>query len=198
MWTPSGRSIAARFSGASVLSMPCAASARAPGRAGSAPPSSTAPAPDARSISSKCPARPNPVTSVQALTANRRSTAAAAPLLRAMLSSAAASQSTRANPRICAANTIPVPSGLVRISASPARSPDLRQSAAGSPTPVTAKPSAASPPSALCPPISAQPSPRSTAFAPSIIARKSWPMRRPGMNGRAAIAIAVQGRAPIA
>ena len=69
----------------------------------------------------------------------------------------------RAPARACApASTMPVPSGLVSISASPGRSPDLRSSFAGSARPVTAKPSAGSAASALWPPTSAQPSAAST------------------------------------
>ena len=49
-----------------------------------------------------------------------------------------------ANPRMLAASTMPVPSGLVKIKASPRRRPALRRMREGSASPVTAKPRAAS------------------------------------------------------
>ncbi|MCK7510649.1 MAG: hypothetical protein MZV70_45690 [Desulfobacterales bacterium] len=56
--------------------------------------------------------------------------------------SAPSIQAPRALPRMSAANRAPVPSGLVRISASPASRPLLRQSRSGTAVPLTVRPKA--------------------------------------------------------
>ena len=74
-----------------------------------------------------------------------------------MCAIAAITQRALALPRMSAASSVPVPIGLVRISASPGRSPPLRSAVAAETSPLTAKPSASSAPSLVWPPTSAQP-----------------------------------------
>ncbi len=86
---------------------------------------------------------------------------------------AACTQRARATPRMSAASSVPVPIGLVRISASPGRSPPLRRKRSRATRPLMAKPSDSSTPSLVWPPTSAQPASRSTALAPAIMADRS-------------------------
>src|SRR3546814_10077873 len=69
--------------------------------------------------------------------------------------SAASIQRPLALPRMSAANSVPVPSGLVRISRSPGRMPPLRRTVSRSINPLTAKPRDSSAPSLVCPPTNA-------------------------------------------
>ena len=125
---------------------------------------------EARTISTRWPSSPKPVTSVAAWTPCRRRMSAAVPFDCTMWAIAAITQRALALPRMSAASSVPVPIGLVRMSASPGRSPPLRNAAARETSPLTAKPSASSAPSLVWPPTSAQPASRSTSLAPAIIA----------------------------
>eukprot|EP00982_Pelagococcus_subviridis_P009664 30937-Pelagococcus_subviridis.AAC.22 len=86
-----------------------------------------------------------------------------------MLSSAALIQRPSAFERMSAANSVPVPIGLVKISASPDFIPPFRMSVPRSATPWTENPNASSAPSQLWPPASAQPTSLRTDVAPDII-----------------------------
>ena len=63
-----GGDTACAFAAWNELRQPAANNSNAPGNAGIASPDSCAPTPLARNISDKCPAKPKPVTSVQART----------------------------------------------------------------------------------------------------------------------------------
>ena len=189
---------AARLSVCSELARPSRISASAPASSGTAARSRVISTPEASAISSRCPARPKPVTSVQAgaAWAIRMSEEAAADWV--ICAKAASTQRARARWRMSAAKMTPVPIGRVRIRASPTRSPDLRRSLAGSASPLTDRPSISSPPSALCPPISAAPAACRTEVAPSSICDRSASILAAGPNVTVAKASALCGRAPIA
>ena len=177
---------------------PPASSANAPSSAGIASGSRRASTPEAVSISIRCPSRPNPVTSVQAVApcAARQAEAAAAGCSIAAI--AALTARAFACPRISAARMTPVPSGLVSNKRSPGRRPPLRISRPGRVRPVTAKPSANSAPSALWPPTSTAPAASSTSVPPFSMWNRSCSTIAGREGGNVAIASAVSGTPPIA
>ena len=101
---------------------PCAAAARAPGRSGSASPSSARRTPLRSATSCAWPKSPKPVTSVAAEWLERR----AAPRRRGRSAASCSAWSPRppsspSSPLAAAASTRPVPSGFVRNTSSPGR-----------------------------------------------------------------------------
>ena len=103
--------------------------------------------PLARIISARWPARPKPVTSVQACAPAATSARAASPDGVRIDASASSIQLPLAMPRMAAAKMTPVPSFFVRTSRSPGFSPPLRSACDATTRPFTEKPSAASGPS---------------------------------------------------
>ena len=168
-WASSSAARLARLLACSELAMPSARRCIAPSSAGISSGSSRASAAEAVSISNKCPSRPKPVTSVQAVApySARQAEAAAAGCSIAAIASVTTRAAARR--RISAARITPVPSGLVSSSRSPGCSPPLRNSLPGRVRPVTAKPSASSVPSALWPPTSTAPAASSTSLPPFIM-----------------------------
>ena len=116
-------------------------SARAPSSSGTRPAWISSVHPLAIAISEAWPIRPNPVMSVQACTtpgATAPRTSAAA-LFRAAIDRVAASIAAGgARPNFSAVAMMPVPIGLVRISASPGLAPAFARTRAGSTSPVIA------------------------------------------------------------
>src|SRR5579864_1005322 len=118
-----------------------AAISSTPGNTGSLEASILIVTPLARAIWEACPARPNPVTSVQAWTADdgSRSMISAGIRFSDSIDATACSISaagTRSN--LMAVPTMPVPSALVRMSPSPTRAPAFVRIRAGSIAPVIA------------------------------------------------------------
>ena len=98
-----------------------------PARIGTAAEDSRAETRLASSISSRCPARPKPVMSVQARTPNFAKTSAAELFAISICSIASSKCAAEHSPRIHAAMMAPVPSGFVRIKASPGTRFPLRK-----------------------------------------------------------------------
>ena len=137
------------------------------------------------------------MTSVQARTPYRRSTAAAWALEVSIVSMAASRSSARVLPRIAPASRAPVPMGLVSTSFSPGESPSLAKgSPCSRPETVNAMPSSAA--SAEWPPTRSTPWARKTASAPAIIWNKSSSIMAGAIDGTVAKARAKEGLAPIA
>ena len=98
----------------------------------------------AASMLPRWPSRPNPVTSVAALTPTA-SAARAAPSLSVVIERTASAMpaSMRAS-RLSAVARMPVPSGLVRIRTSPAQAPALVSMRSGWTSPITTSPKSGS------------------------------------------------------
>ena len=186
------------FCPCSELSNPAAKQSRAPSSTGRSAAASATPAAEARTISTRWPARPNPVTSVQAVAPCPIRISAAARFDASIEASARSIHRPFALHRMSAANSVPVPSALVRISRSPGRMPALRSTRAGSACPVTARPSARSAPSPVWPPTSAAPASARTSFTPCIMSAISVAIFSSGPWGTVTMASAVRGSAPIA
>ena len=170
----------------------------APSSTGTADRSIRTSTPDARVISTRCPSSPNPVTSVHAVAAWRRSDAAASRLDWRIAAIAPSIHRPFARSRISAANRVPVPIPLVSTSRSPGRRPPLRRTASASASPVNDSPRASSAPSAVCPPTSAAPASLSTSTAPASSCARVSSTFRSSPNGTVATASAVCASAPIA
>ncbi len=129
-----------RLCAAPPVSTPASARASAPSSAGRADASNTKRVPDARAISSPCPRRPNPVTSVAARMPWATRTSDASRLSRRIPSTAAARSSASVRPCRDPETRSPVPSGFVRMSVSPGPAPPLRSRWSGWAAPMTASP----------------------------------------------------------
>mmetsp|Transcript_12978 Transcript_12978/g.28835 ORF Transcript_12978/g.28835 Transcript_12978/m.28835 type:complete len:233 (-) Transcript_12978:1349-2047(-) len=160
------------------------------------------------SISSRCPMKPNPVTSVQATHPRPCRMPDAVWFDCTIDSIAALTQPPLAFPRISAASSVPVPSALVSSRTySPARpaatSPGgtrgpLGRACEGSTVPVMAKPRAASAPSDVCPPTSAHPAERMATRAPASMCTSDSSTFSSGPYGSTHRASALTGLAFIA
>ena len=163
-----------RFWGCNELNMPAATVSSAPGSSGMAPRSISTSTREGFIISTICPSRPKPVTSVHAVAPCLNKHLAASRFDCTMLSSAAAIHGPFALCCISAANRVPVPMALVNRSRSPATRPPLCRICSRSIRPFTEKPKDNSSPSLVCPPTSAVPVSFNTLSAPcSICASKS-------------------------
>src|ERR1700761_7954011 len=118
---------------------------------------------DARASLSRCPSRPNPVTSVAARIPAATAATEASRLSVVIASTAAGNTSPVC---LCRELSTPIPSGLVSVSGNPARAASLRISTAGSTNPVTAIPYLGSGSSTLCPPATWQPAAEATSSPP--------------------------------
>ncbi len=176
--------------------IPDSASARTPGRTGTAATSSTASTRDAAAIFIRCPSSPKPVTSVQPVAPAVIAARAAAALLAVIDATAAATRSSGAAPTLIAVVVIPMPSGLVSTSASPSRRPELRRIRSGCASPTTASPYLGSGSSTLCPPTTANP-PSAAISAPPASTSASRDIGRSD-DGHATRFSANSGRPPIA
>src|SRR5215212_3350630 len=114
----------------------------------------------------RCPSRPKPVTSVAALTPTA-SAARAAPSLSVVMDRTASAMpaSIRAS-RLRAVARMPVPSGLVSTSTSPAHPPALVRARSGWTSPITTRPKIGSSTSIECPPSIRQRARSVTSAAP--------------------------------
>ena len=175
---------------------PAAASSAAPGSSGTDAACSRAAAPLAASIRCRWPSRPNPVTSVAARTPAARAAWLAPALSSVIEATAALITSAGAAPCLSAVATTPVPIALVRISRSPGAARSMVISAAGSATPVTARPYLGTGSSIVCPPATKHPACAATSAPP----RSTWPKmaRSSPSPGQAARLTANSGRPPIA
>ena len=117
------------FCGCSELKMPRRTVSSAPSSNGNARATVRHRPPDGRTISTRWPIKPKPVTSVQAVAPWSCRQRAAARLDSSIEASAASIHRPLALPRMSAANNVPVPSGLVRISLSPGSHATLAQQA---------------------------------------------------------------------
>ena len=131
---------------------PCSYMAAAASRTGIESTSSSRVTSDPLAISSAWPARPNPVTSVTALTSYRCSTSAADLFSVASQSMQASIAAGGTRSLRLALKRTPLPIGLLRMSRSPGRAPLLRQYRSGCTTPVTASPNLGSSSSIVWPP----------------------------------------------
>ena len=152
-----------------------------------------------RSISRRCPPRPNPVTSVQPLAPCLPQDSDRSIIARQHARCSAASTSRPLAARaISAASKTPVPSAFVRISRSPGRAPPLRHGAPSRTVPLIVSPTAISAPSAVCPPIRtapASPRPRNTPRSSCSRSRSTMPG---AANGRVTETSAETGAPPMA
>src|SRR5206468_2089678 len=129
----------------------------------------------ARIAESRCPSRPNPVTSVSACTdfQFRAYTSPAARLSSFICAVAASTSPGSAVPFLIAEMAIPVPSALPSSSTSPGFAPAFVSTRFGSTRPVTANPYFGSRSSTLCPPTMAQSASRAAWAPPARISPSS-------------------------
>ena len=138
----------------------------------------------ARSIESRWPSRPKPVTSVSACTSfhDRASTSPAARFSVFICATAARISSGEASSFLMAETAMPVPSALVSSTTSPGRAPSFLKMRRGSTTPVTARPYFGSTSSTLCPPTIGQPASCAFSAPPARISpsiSQGWPRGKP-------------------
>ena len=147
-------------------------------------------------ISQAWPSRPKPVTSVQALTPASIISSEAVLLRVAIHRTVLSITSLPAVPPFAAVFIMPVPSGLVRMSLSPALAPLLRTTLAGWMVPVTESPYFSSWSSTLCPPTRTTPASRILSSPPAKICFKTEISIV--FTGKQTMFIAVSGLPPIA
>ena len=150
-------------------------------------------------MSSVCPMRPNPVTSVPAFISDRRRgsslTGMSLRVIIERIASFVCSASSVISALIAVAMT-PVPSGFVRIITSPGRAPETFQIRRAGTSPKTTSPNFGSSSSTLCPP--ARKAPDSVTFSMPP-ASTDWRMERSSFfDGKPTTLRATSGRPPIA
>ena len=147
-------------------------------------------------ISSKCPASPNPVTSVIALTPGNVANVCPALFSLHIWSRARPLCSSASNSRFSAVVKTPMPSGLVRYKRQPSIAVSFRFNLSCVTRPVTASPKTGSGQSMLCPPASIMPASAQTCRPPSTTSAANSGGSL--SNGQPRIAIAIRGRPPMA
>ena len=122
-WTASRED--SRFRSMPPGTTPSARHASSPSKTGRSSQTTSTSTPEERAISARWPARPKPVTSVQAWAPTSRASSDAS-RLSALIEAAIVSAAPAGARPICSANaSTPVPSGLVSTSRSPGRAPAL-------------------------------------------------------------------------